>query len=75
VPPSHISATAARQAASNVDESLKDIQQRLADHEAERKALLPSRRRAELDVLIARDLADLCDWYRRRATRDGMRAA
>jgi hypothetical protein len=46
---------------------LQEIQRRLASHESERKRLPPSRRRAELDRLIAADLGDLCEWYRRRA--------
>ncbi len=48
--------------------NLSEIRQRLAAHETERASLPPSRRRAELDGIIARDLADLCEWYRRRVT-------
>jgi hypothetical protein len=49
--------------------ALSEIRRRLAAHEAERASLPPSRRRAELDGIIAGDLADLCEWYRRRVSR------
>jgi hypothetical protein len=55
--------------------NLREIRQRLAAHETERESLPPSRRRAELDGIVARDLADLCEWYRRRVSRGRPAAA
>ncbi len=58
-------------AASPSEPELDALRKRLEAHESERKHLPPTRRRDELGRLIARDLADICDWYRRRAVGGG----
>jgi hypothetical protein len=68
--------SAACGSASQSDPELDAIRRRLDAHESERKGLPRTRRRDELDRLIAGDLAEMCDWYRRRgAPLGGMRAA